>query len=403
MGEGMASAKGQDHRAARLLVEIGDATRRKAVTDALSPDGYEFLARLEDHGAGPLLIVAESHMVDPAWSMAPSRPRVVLLDTAAADAGGIADDWIPVGTRAIELCHRVRLNAEIAVLRRQLQMLGAGSADAVRQRIKRLEQGLQLLQDAHRTLERQLAEAREREAKARGSLPPAAVLHELRTPLNAISGFSEIMKTEAYGPLGHDKYRDYVSTIHDATTHLMDVVNDLIEVYSLESDHIRVAPKSIDLRRTVIAVTGLLTAQAELAGVELVADMDVALPTLETDEGRLRQVLVNLVGNAIKFTPAGGRVSVRIVREPVARTVTVKVKDTGIGIAPGRLPKVAQPYSRGEPGPGAPEGSGLGLSIAKFMVEKLGGQLGIASALGTGTEVSITLPMNWREPDARVH
>ena len=131
--------------------------------------------------------------------------------------------------------------------------------------------------------------------------------------------------------------------------------------------------------------------------------MDVGLPTLETDEGRLRQVLVNLVGNAIKYTPAGGRVSVRIVREPIARTVTVKVKDTGIGIAPSRLPKVAQPYSRGEPGPGAPEGSGLGLSIAKFMVEKLGGRLGIASALGTGTEVSVTRPMSWREPEARVH
>jgi signal transduction histidine kinase len=270
--------------------------------------------------------------------------------------------------------------------------------EAVKRRIERLEQGLHLLQEAQRHLERQLAEARAREARRDGGLPPASVLHELKTPLNAISGFAEVMRMEAYGPLGADKYREYVETIHQASAHLIEVVNDLMEVYSLEAGQIRVVPTKTDLRRTVLSVTRLLERQAEQAGIHIVADIDNRIPPVETDEGRVRQVLINLIGNAIKFTPSGGRVTVHIASEPASQALKLKVKDTGVGIAAERLPGVAEPYSRGEPGPDAPEGSGLGLSIAKFMVEKLGGRLGIDSALGAGTEVTVTLPMRWSPP-----
>ena len=381
-----------DHRNARLLVAVGDEKRRLVLVAHLTPDGYAFVSQPRDGNGNALVIIAESHALDRRWLEGPNRPRVILLDRAATE--GMADDWIPFGTSEDEIRHRVRLNAEIAVLRRHVAGLGQ-MPEVVKKRIERLEQGLHLLQDAQRQLERQLAEARERESRRQGGLAPASVLHELKTPLNAISGFAEIMRMEAYGPLGADKYREYVETIHEATGHLMEVVNDLMEVYSLEGGQIRMEPAKTDLRRTVFSVTQLLSQQAEQAGVHLVADIENRIPSVETDEGRVRQVLINLIGNAIKFTPSGGQVTIHVTSEPAGNALSLKVKDTGRGISPERLPQVAKPYSRGEPGPGAPEGSGLGLSIAKVMVEKPGGRLGIASALGSGTEVTVTLPMRW--------
>ncbi len=401
MGETPVNGEALGHRNARLLVAVGDEKRRATLVSMLTPDGYAFVSQPSDGNGNALVIVAEASAFDPRWLDGANRPRVILLDSATAEA--TADDWVPLGATEDEVRHRVRLNAELAVLRRHVAGLGQ-MPEAVKRRIERLEQGLNLLQEAQRRLERQLAEAREREAKRDGGLPPASVLHELKTPLNAISGFAEIMRLEVYGPLGADKYREYVETIHQASTHLVDVVNDLMEVYSLEAGHIRVVPAKTDLRRTVLSVTQLLSRQAEQAGIHIVADIDNRIPPVETDEGRVRQVLINLIGNAIKFTPSGGQVTIHISSEPAAHALSLRVTDTGVGISAERLPQVAKPYSRGEPGPNAPEGSGLGLSIAKFMVEKLGGRLGISSALGSGTEVTVTLPVRWSlKPDGPMH
>jgi len=397
-----APAKGEalGHGNARVLIAVGNEQRRAALVSMLTLDGYAFVSQPSDGNGNALLLLAEAEALLPQWLEATPRPRVVMLDRTASE--GVADDWIPFGTTEGELRHRVRLNAELAVLRRHVASLGQ-MPEAVKRRIDRLEQGLNLLQEAHRHLEKQLAEARDREAKREGGLPPASVLHELKTPLNAISGFAEIMRMEAYGPLGADKYREYVETIHEASSHLIEVVNDLMEVYSLEAGQIRVTPARTDLRRTVLSVTQLLSRQAEQAGIQIVADIDNRTPPVETDEGRVRQVLINLVGNAIKFTPSGGQVTIHISSAPAAQALSLRVKDTGVGITAERLPQVARPYSRGEQGPGAPEGSGLGLSIAKFMVEKLGGRLGISSAVGSGTEVTVTLPMRWNPHPETTH
>jgi two-component system cell cycle sensor histidine kinase PleC len=401
MGETPVNGDALGHRNARVLVAVGLEARRLALVEMLTPDGYSFVAQPVDGNGNALIILAESGALDCRWLEGANRPRVILLDRTAAE--GAADDWIAFGTSEGELRHRVKMNAELAVLRRHVAGLGQ-MPEAVKKRIERLEQGLNLLQDAQKHLERQLAEARDLAAKREGGLPPASVLHELKTPLNAISGFAEVMRMEAYGPLGADKYREYVETIHQASVHLVEVVNDLMEVYALESGSIRVVPAKTDLRRTVLTVTRLLSRQAEQAGIQIVADIDNRIPPVETDEGRVRQVLINLIGNAIKFTPSGGQVTVHAANEPADHALRLKVKDTGVGIAPERLPDVAKPYSRGQTGPGTPEGSGLGLSIAKFMVEKLGGRLGINSALGAGTEVTVTLPLRWsHRPEAAVH
>ncbi len=400
MGDTPVNGDALGHRNARILVAVGLEARRLAIVEMLTPEGYSFVAQPADGNGNALIIIAESGALDRRWLEGANRPRLILLDRTSAE--GAADDWLPFGVPEGELRHRVRMNAELAVLRRHIASLGQ-TPEAVKKRIERLEQGLNLLQEAQNQLERQLAEARDREAKREGGLPPASVLHELKTPLNAISGFAEVMRMEAYGPLGADKYREYVETIHQASAHLVEVVNDLMEVYALESGSIRVAPAKTDLRRTVLTVTRLLSRQAEQAGIQIVADIDNRIPPVETDEGRVRQVLINLIGNAIKFTPSGGQVTVHAANEPSAQALSLKVRDTGVGISPERLPEVAKPYSRGQPGPGAPEGSGLGLSIAKFMVEKLGGRLGINSALGAGTEVTVTLPIRWSHREASVH
>ena len=294
MGDTPINGDSLSHRNARIFIAVGDEKRRSALESFLAPDDYTFVARPADGAGHALVVVAETQAIDRCWFEGVVRPRVIVLDRSAAD--GAADDWVPFGIPEAELRHRVRINAELAVLRRYVASL-ASTPETVRRRIERLEQGLQLLQEAHKQLERQLADARERESRRQAGLAPASVLHELKTPLNAISGFTEIMRAEAFGPLGADKYREYVETIHQATSHLIDVVNDLMEVYSMEAGEVRLKPATTDLRRTVFSVTQLLSNQARKAGVQLVADIDHLVPSVETDEGRVRQVLINSMVN----------------------------------------------------------------------------------------------------------
>src|SRR5258708_21945986 len=215
-------------------------------------------------------------------------------------------DWIPYDADPQLLAWRTRINAELVVLRRHLDSASKAAGDFIRQRIARLQEGLSLLRVAHDRLAEELRQAttRNRDTAAMS----ASVLHELRTPLNAISGFAEIMKEEAFGPLGHDKYRDYAASTYDVSKHLVDVANDLLDVYKLEAGEIPLEPRPFDPRATIKSVADMLSDQAERAGVMLLADAPKRLAPLESDERRLRRILFNLVENAIKYTPRGGRV-----------------------------------------------------------------------------------------------
>ncbi len=216
--------------------------------------------------------------------------------------------------------------------------------------------------------------------------------HELRTPLNAVMGFSEMMKTEALGPLGSARYIDYASHILDSGRHLLALVTDMLDLARVEAGKLaisRVSAKPCDILEASFT---MLRAQAVAGGVTLEHEGSAGLATIEADPVRLKQVFVNIIGNAIKFTPRGGRV--RVVTGVTGNELQVRVIDTGIGMREEDIPLVVKPFHRLSSAFDAKyQGAGLGLPIAKAAVELHGGRLEIASALGAGTTVTVHLPL----------
>jgi signal transduction histidine kinase len=220
----------------------------------------------------------------------------------------------------------------------------------------------------------------------------AHVSHELRTPLNAIIGFSEILRAEPQGPLGSDRYRDYVADINNSGTHLLKLVNDLLDMAKAEAGRLEIRDDIVDLRDLAHACATLLAPQCHAGGVELQMNLPMSDRCLRGDEVRLRQVFLNLLNNAVKFTPPGGRVGLDLDWQDDNR-LAATVRDSGIGIAPDDLGKVLQPFGQaGDIMTRRHQGTGLGLPLTKALVELHGGVLSIDSELGKGTTVRIVFP-----------
>ncbi len=221
----------------------------------------------------------------------------------------------------------------------------------------------------------------------------AGVSHELRTPLNAIIGFAEMLQSEAFGPLGNDRYKGYVSDIAQAGRHLLSLVTDILESARLNSAAAQMTETLVDLRAEVEAALSMLSGQIEAAG--LAVTIRGADAIVRADARGLRQAALNLLSNAVKFTPAGGRVDCVIGADPSGE-VWLEVTDTGIGIADEDLPKLFQPFQRAGGGQAAKTpGTGLGLSLVKAIAELHGGRVALNSRLGHGTTVRLILP-SWR-------
>jgi signal transduction histidine kinase len=220
----------------------------------------------------------------------------------------------------------------------------------------------------------------------------ATMSHELRTPLNAILGFSEIMVTETFGPLGSPNYRDYTRDIYDSGMHLLNVINDVLDLSKVEAGRLDLNRSDIDVDDTVEAALRFLRERSKKAGLTVTAEIEPGLPPLFADERVLRQCILNLVSNAIKFTPAGGSVAVTARSEPGGWT-TLSVADNGIGIAEADIPRVLTPFSQADNAyVRKQEGTGLGLPLVKSFTELHGGTFSITSALGVGTTVSVRFP-----------
>jgi PAS domain S-box-containing protein len=219
----------------------------------------------------------------------------------------------------------------------------------------------------------------------------ANMSHELRTPLNAIVGFSEMMKTAVFGVLGDEHYRGYVADIHASGLHLLDIINDLLDLAKIEAGKMRIEEDVVALDVIVGQMVRLMREQAEHAGILLGTAIDPALPRLRGDQRALRQILLNLVSNAIKFTPQGGQVT--IAARADASGLALRVRDTGVGIAPEDLARLMQPFAQIEPVEvRRHHGTGLGLALVRAMAELHGGSVTIASEPGCGTEVTVRLP-----------
>jgi len=215
--------------------------------------------------------------------------------------------------------------------------------------------------------------------------------HELRTPLTAIIGFSEIMATEAFGPLGQTKYREFADDILHSGRHLLEVINDMLDIAKLQSGTTELRLRQVPSRSIVESAVRIVRKRAEEAGVALEVTVSPELPVIEADHLRMRQVLLNLLSNAIKFTPAGGKVSVTAEHRQDGLAITVR--DTGIGMASEDIPRALQPFVQVDTSLARRHGgTGLGLPLAKLFVDLHGGQFTIRSALGKGTEVTVVLP-----------
>ena len=221
----------------------------------------------------------------------------------------------------------------------------------------------------------------------------ATMSHELRTPLNAIIGFSEMLTHEADLALNSRKREDYARLIRESGEHLLGVVNGILDLTRIESGHFVIVPEPFAVGPLVVACREMMTLKAEQAGVTLRADFPSDLPELVADKRALRQVLINLLSNAIKFTDRRGSVTLSARVEGDALILTVS--DNGIGIAGSDLARLGHPFFQARSSYDRPyEGTGLGLSVVKGLVELHGGRIEIASRLGEGTKVTVRLPLD---------
>jgi two-component system cell cycle sensor histidine kinase PleC len=225
----------------------------------------------------------------------------------------------------------------------------------------------------------------------------ANMSHELRTPLNAINGFSEIMVHEMFGALGDKRYKEYAQDILSSGQHLLALINDILDMSKIEAGKMSLSLDWMDIGDVVDDVARLMRNRADAANLVLAAAVPPGLPEIEADYRAVKQILLNLVSNAIKFTPAGGRIDVKVWslgEETSNYRLQISVCDTGIGIAQEDIGRLAKPFEQIETQHAkAQAGSGLGLALTKSLVELHGGLFELESEPGLGTTVSFTLPI----------
>jgi cell cycle sensor histidine kinase DivJ len=223
----------------------------------------------------------------------------------------------------------------------------------------------------------------------------ANVSHELRTPLNAIIGFSEILASAPAGAVNAEYQSNYARLIRDSGEHLLAVVNSILDVSRIESGQFLIRPKAFSIAALIETCVEIMTLDAKQKGIRLSVELAAALPEIVADERAVRQIALNLLSNAIKFTGQDGRVVIggRVERDEFLLSVT----DSGIGIAESDLKQLGNPFFQAHASYDRPyEGSGLGLSVVKGLVELHGGRIDIASRLGEGTKVTMRLPLDCR-------
>ena len=218
----------------------------------------------------------------------------------------------------------------------------------------------------------------------------ANMSHELRTPLNAIIGFSDVMKGELFGPVGAPKYVEYVEDINDSGMHLLELINDILDLSKIEAGKTDLHEEGFNVSRVLTSCLTLVKERAKEAGVEIECDAASNLPALYADERKFKQIYINLLSNAIKFTPPGGKVVTRVwYHENDGYVLQV----TGIGIALADIPKALTPFQQIDSALNRKyEGTGLGLPLTRALVELHGGTLGLQSKVDVGTTVTVRFP-----------
>ncbi|MGE0767564.1 MAG: sensor histidine kinase [Hyphomicrobiaceae bacterium] len=216
--------------------------------------------------------------------------------------------------------------------------------------------------------------------------------HELRTPLNTVIGFSKLLGEHDRRRLGDSEVVEYARLIHDASCNLLAIINDILDISKIQSGHFRIDSHEVNLDEVLEGVVSLLRSEATRAGVVVDLNLCATPMTVRGDANKLRQSFVNVIGNAIKFTSADGRIAIDCATERDG-TIRVRIRDTGLGMGADEIELALAPFGQVD-GTRARwrEGTGLGLPIAKALVELQGGSLTIESEKNVGTQVTVTLP-----------
>jgi two-component system, cell cycle sensor histidine kinase PleC len=271
------------------------------------------------------------------------------------------------------------------------------------QAVRRLAHEMLLLREQKRALIDRLEDAlfdatvarkRAESASRAKSQFLANMSHELRTPLNAVLGFSEVIRDRIFGDGALVRYSDYAGSIHTSGTHLLGLINDVLDLSKIEAGKLELLPERFDLAGDAAEALRLVEPQAARKQVRLVREIPEQLSVF-ADKRALRQIAVNLLANAVKFTPQGGTVTLSLCLA-AGGSVALSVSDTGVGIRPEDMSRVLESFGQGRHDitPGDEHGTGLGLAIAKSLIEAHGGMIGIESELGEGTTVTVTLPQS---------
>lgn len=301
--------------------------------------------------------------------------------------------WLQMAERFTGDGGTVVICADITVIRRQ-EAERRRAADELRAMVAELEASQANLALLARKYE--VAMTRAEAANQAKSEFLANMSHELRTPLNAINGFSEIMAAEMFGPLGDRRYKGYAADIHGSGQHLLSLINDILDMAKIEAGKLTLHYQPFALDILCNDAVRLMRGKAQEAQLALTLACPDGLQ-VEADQRGLKQVLLNLISNAVKFTPEGGAVKVTVAPRD-EETVRISVADTGIGIAADDLGRLAQPFEQVEGQHSkSTQGTGLGLALTKSLVELHGGELAIESEPGRGTTVWFDLPR--RAPD----
>jgi len=308
--------------------------------------------------------------------------------------------WMHISERRTKDGGYVSVGTDITKIKQHEQKLVEGEKRQIATIVdlRKSRQALELQTAELADLAQKYAEEKTRaeEANAAKSKFLANMSHELRTPLNAIIGFSEIMESGMFGPLGAEKYTEYSRDIRESGEYLLDVINDILDMSKIEAGGIRLRPEIVALEPVLADCLRVVSTRAGEKRLKLDAKVDYDLE-LNADRRSLKQIALNLLSNAVKFTPDGGAVTVRGRRR--GGKVTIVIADNGIGIPKDALRKLGRPFEQVESQlTKRHQGSGLGLAIAKSLVELHGGVMRIRSKLDQGTMVVVRLPLPAKPP-----
>ncbi|MBN8606766.1 MAG: PAS domain-containing sensor histidine kinase [Caulobacterales bacterium] len=369
---------------------LWDARKRLLLWNQSFAEAFKLGPEILRHRASYEAIAAASIPAIRREKHEPENPDVRVIELATGQ-------WLHIVERRAADGGVITVGVDITPLKRQELELARNEkrlSDALTRAESQEYRIKALAKEAHE--ERQKAE----EASRAKSTFLANMSHELRTPLNAVIGFSEIMAKELFGPIGNDQYKQYSTDIFDSGNHLLDLINDILDMAKIEANKLTLTPRPLDPSVAIEQAVRLTKRKAEEKGLSIVVDAE-ELPEIEADHRAVKQILLNLLSNAVKFTDQG---AIMVHGRGGPAGLTLRVVDTGCGIPPEHLPRLARPFEQVEEElTRNNHGTGLGLALTKSLAEMHGGKLSIQSEVGRGTIVTVTLPRTFggtREAEA---